>query len=168
MMFQLIISDGLPQSLQSDQDLILSVILNLFSLSLERNERCYIYVILSYDYKQQMLKINIDEKAINQDHRSRKRENKYERRQMKKDPSVSQTGAFFKQQNNINQFQCIEFQEGQCLIKHSQLILKMISEMAKQNRGYFYIKETQNMGQNFEFAIKALEVNKALSCDDQL
>ena len=44
----------------------------------------------------------------------------------------------------------------------------MISEMAKQNRGYFYIKETQNMGQNFEFAIKALEVNKALSSDDQL
>jgi hypothetical protein len=63
-LFELVLEEGIPLSMHFDEEILVSVVLNLFGHCLETMKKSFIYIIFSYCNKTQYLKIVLDEKGV--------------------------------------------------------------------------------------------------------
>jgi hypothetical protein len=59
-----VLEEGIPLSMHFDEEILVSVVLNLFGHCLETMQKSFIYVNFSYCYKTQILKLVLDEKGV--------------------------------------------------------------------------------------------------------
>ena len=60
----MVLKEGIPTNLHFDQELVTSVVVNLFGHCLENMKKSFVYITLSYCFKESNLTIIIDEKGV--------------------------------------------------------------------------------------------------------
>ena len=63
-LYSMILEEGIPNNLHFDQELLTSVVVNLFSYCLENMSKSFVYINIDYCFKAQTLSIVIDEKGV--------------------------------------------------------------------------------------------------------
>lgn len=63
-LYNMVLTEGIPEHLHFDEELLTSVVINLFNQCLESMKKSFIYITISYCYKAQTLTIVIDEKGV--------------------------------------------------------------------------------------------------------
>jgi hypothetical protein len=63
-LYQMELGQGIPFNLHFDEELLTSVIVNLFSYCLQTMKKSFVYIVISYCHKTQTLKVVIDEKGV--------------------------------------------------------------------------------------------------------
>ena len=165
-MFEIIVSEGIPTKLHLDEELFLSIVLNLFVLTLQTIKKGFIYILIGYDYKRKCLKVQIDEKGMIV------RTSKPSKKSSIIPPNVLNRIESLELSYQIIfskvDYQSLEFKQGGDTPKHWSLIEEIIKKTAIKNRGYFKIKKNPEMGNKYIFAMQALPASEAISDHEEL
>ena len=67
--FKMEVRQAIPPQLQVDQELFVSILVNLFSIAMNSMSKGTIYVLIRYDYRRKCLKVIMEQKGGIQDHK---------------------------------------------------------------------------------------------------